>query len=57
MLVYFHKFSAKFPFEFYHFVPVFDFLTLTDQEQVLKTRWPVDASPQEKLTQGVRLGL
>ncbi len=41
--VHFHEFSAIFPFEFYQFLPVFDFLMLTDQEQVLKTPLSLDA--------------
>ncbi len=32
--VHFYKLSVSFPFEFSRFLPVFDFLTLTDQVQV-----------------------
>ncbi len=39
----FINFLRHFPFEFYQFLPVSEFLTLTDQEQVLKTRLPSDA--------------
>ncbi len=53
-VVQFHKLSATFPVEFYQFLPVFDFLTLTDQEQVLKTHFlPLDA-PIRKKSHGVR---
>ncbi len=41
--MHFHKLSATLPFKFYRFLPVFYFLTLTDQEQALKTRLPLDA--------------
>ncbi len=40
----------------YQFLPVFDFLTLTDQEEVLKTRLLLDAS-QEKIMHRVKSGL
>ncbi len=41
--VHFHKLSATFPFKFYWFLPVFDFLTLADQEQEVTTHLFLDA--------------
>ncbi len=41
----FHKLSATFPLKFYQFLPVFDFLMLTNQVQVSKTCLPSDATP------------
>ncbi len=38
-----HKLSATFPFELYQFLPIFDFLMLKDQEQILKTYLPLNA--------------
>ncbi len=49
----FINFLQHFPFEFYRFLPVFDFLTLTDKEHVLKTRLPLNA-PKRKKSHGVR---
>ncbi len=40
--IFIYKLSATFPFKFYQCLPVFDFLMLTDQEQVLKTHLPLD---------------
>ncbi len=43
-----HKLSSTFPFKFHRFLTVFDFLTFTDQEQMLKTGLPLDASLKKK---------
>ncbi len=46
-----HKPSATFPFKFYQFLPVFIFLTVTDQEQALKTYLPLDAPARKNHTE------
>ncbi len=46
----FINFLQHFPFKFYRFLPVFNFLMLAYQEQMLKTRLPLDAPARKKNT-------
>ncbi len=50
----FHKLSATFPFKSNRFLPIFDFLTLTDQEHVLKTRLLLDGPTRKNMKLGRR---